>query len=288
MKKILIISAIALITNFVFGQEGGNDLKNFRFGLKVTPSINWFKPDGKILSANGPAVRYGGGLVMEFRLAKVVSVQTGLQVDVDGGKIKFNNGGPGVANANTVSYYYFGLDDKIVKYDPVLAASPSYTHYQLNERVYSTTYFTIPVSLKMKTKEIGAFTYFGQIGMNNSFRWKATANDELQVINDVSNTLGTKDSKSKVDISQDISIYTASLNFGLGAELNFSGSTSLLFGLNYNLGFSSIVKNDSEYLGRRANVAGFNSTSNPNDFILSKMPQSIKSNAVLITLGVLF
>lgn len=288
MKKILIITAIALTTNFVFGQEGENELKNFRFGLKFSPSINWYKPDGKIMSANGPVVRYGGGLITEFRLAKVVSVQTGVQVDVDGGKIKYNNGGPNNANANTVSYYYLGLDDEIVIYDLVLANSASHTHYQLNERTYKVTYITIPLSLKMKTKEIGALTYYGHIGMNNSFRWKASANDELQVINDVSNTLGTKDNKSKIDITQDISVYTASLNFGLGAELNFSGSTSLTFGLSYSLGFTNVVKNDSDYLGRRANNADYNPSTNPNGYLSSKMPQSIKSNAVLINVGVLF
>ena len=209
-----------------------------------------------------------------------------MQIDVDGGKIKYNNGGPNNANANTVSYYYLGLDDEIVIYDTVLANSPSHTHYQLNERTYKVTYITIPLSLKMKTKEIGAFTYYGLIGMNNSFRWKASANDELQVINDVSNTLGTKDNKSKVNITQDMSVYAASLNFGLGAELNFSGSTSLTFGLNYNLGFTNVVKNGSDYLGRRANNADYGI--NPNSFVESRMPQSIKSNAVLITVGLLF
>jgi len=286
MKKILIITTIALSTNFVFGQAAENELKNFRFGLEVSPSINWYKPAGKILAANGPVVRFGGGLVTEFRLAKVVSIQTGLRVDIDGGKIKYNNGGPNNADANTVSYYYYSLDDKIAKYDPVLSGASSYTHYQLNERTYTATYITIPLTLKMKTKEIGALTYYGLIGMDNSFRWKASANDQLQVINDISNTLGTKDSKSKIDITQDISLYTACLNFGLGAELNFSGSTSMTFGLNYKLSFTNIVKSESDYLGRRANNTDFNT--NPNSYILSKMPQDIKSNAVLINVGVLF
>ncbi|MCE9538452.1 MAG: PorT family protein [Bacteroidetes bacterium] len=286
MKKIFIITAIALSSNFLFGQEAENELKNFRFGLKFSPSINWYKPDGKIISAAGPVFGYGGGLVTEFRLAKVVSIQTGVQVDVDGGRMKYNNGGPNNANANTVSYYYLGLDDEIVVYDPILANSPSHTHYQLNKRTYKVTYITIPLSIKMKTKEIGSLTYYGHIGMNNSFRWKASANDELQVINDATNTLGTNDNKSKIDITKDVSVYAVSLNFGVGSELNFSGTTSLTFGLSYNLGFTNVVKSDSNYLGRRANSADYGS--NPNSFVESKMPQSIKSNAVLLNVGVLF
>lgn len=286
MKKIFIITALALSTNIVFGQAVENELKNFRFGLKFSPSINWYKPDGKIMSANGPVVRYGGGLITEFRLAKVVSIQTGVQVDVDGGKIKYNNGGPNTANANTVSYYYIGLDDKIVKYDSDRPNPSSYTHYQLNERTYKVTYITVPLSIKMKTKEIGALTYYGQIGMNNSFRWKASANDKLTVINDNTNTLEATDNKSKIDITDEIRFYSASLNFGLGSELNFSGSTSLTFGLSYSLGFTNVLKSESDYLGRRANNADYGS--NPGSYIVSKMPQSIKSNAVLLNVGVLF
>lgn len=288
MKKILIITVMVIANALLYAQDGANELKNFRFGLKVSPSLNWYKPEGKIISPNGVSGRFGGGLVMEFRLAKVVSIQTGAQIDIDGGKVRYNNGGPDNAGANTVSYYYNTLDDKIVHYDPVLATSPSYTHFQLNERTYKITYVTVPVTLKMKTKEIGAFTYFGQIGLNNSFRWKAFADDKLQVINDVTNELGTNDSKSKVEITQDVALYAASLNFGLGAEMNLSGSTSLVFGLNYNLGFTNVVMNDSRYLSRRANEANYSSSSNPSAFLLSKMPQEIKSNAVVLTVGVLF
>ena len=227
MKKIFIITSITLISTILNAQNAGNENSKYRFGLKLTPSINWYVPEGKIISSDGPIVRYGGGLIIEYKLAKVASLQTGIQI-------------------------------------------------------------TIPLAIKMKTKEIGALTYYGQIGLNNSFRWKANANDELQVIDDVTNELGTKDSKSKINITQDISIYTAALNFGLGGELNFSGSTSFTFGLSYNLGFTSVVKNDSDYIGRRANNTDFNPSTNPTGYSVSKMPQSIKSNAILINLGVLF
>ncbi len=290
MKKVLtIIAVIAISGNLMVAQdEGNNDLKNFRFGLKVTPSVNWYQPDGKLISANGIRARYGGGLITEFRLSKVVCIETGAQIDVDGGKVKYNNGGPSDAGSNTVSYYYNNLDDKIAVYDPVLAYSPSYTHYQLNERTYKITYITVPVALKMKTKEIGDFIYYGQIGVNNSFRWKGFADDELQVINDATNVLGSKESKTKVDITNDMSIYTASLNFGLGAEMNLSGTTSLTFGLNYNSGFTNVVSSNSSYLERRVNDATYSSSSNSGAYTLTKMPQAIKTRGLILTVGILF
>lgn len=287
MKKLLTISIMALIATVAFAGDGENELKNFRFGLKVTPSVNWFKPEGKIMASNGAGVKFGGGLVLEFRLAKVISIQTGVQIDMDGGKIKYNNGGLTNPSANSVSYFYHITDDKIVEYDSANNNDPAYKHYQLNERQYKVTYITIPLALKMKTKEIGNMTYFGQIGVNTSIRWKATVNDKVTVINDTPlPTLGATDSKSKVDVTKDVSLIHETLNFGLGTELNLSGSTSIVFGLNYNLGFTNVVKRGSDYLGRRVN--GANSSTNPIDFTLSKMPQSFKSNAVILTIGVLF
>ncbi|MBA3706757.1 MAG: PorT family protein [Bacteroidetes bacterium] len=288
MKKLLTITAIVLMANASFAQENEsknqeNELKNFRFGLKVTPSVNWYKPEGKIMSGNGAGVKFGGGLILEFRLAKVISIQTGAQIDLDGGKIKYNNGGPNNPGSNTISYYYNNADDKIAKYGSVdPTASNGYTHYQLNERIFKTTYITIPLSLKMKTKEIGVLTYYGQIGVNNSIRWKASADDKVTVINDATNTLGATESKSKVDITKDVNVYTGSLNFGLGTELNISGSTSFTFGLNYNLGFTNVVKSESGYIQKRTNDPVSPSYS------LHPMPQEIKTNAVILTVGILF
>lgn len=279
MKKILTITLMVLTTHFMFAQDGENELKNIRFGLKVAPSINWLKPDGNIIKGDGATMKFGGGLVLEFRLAKVISIQTGLEINMSGGKVKYNNGATLITpNSNSVSYYYNTLDEAIVKYEGA-HDSTSHNYYQLNSRNYNITYITLPFSFKMKTKEIGSFTYYGQFGINNSFRWKAMAKDDVQKI--TATGLGTSETKSKIDITKDASFYTASLNIGLGAEMNLAGSTSLTFGMNYLLGFTSIVKNDSDYLERRAN----NAVSVPT---YTKMPQQIKSNAVVLTVGVLF
>jgi Outer membrane protein beta-barrel domain len=292
MKKILTITAFAFAGQFALAQNGENELKNFRFGLQVSPSINWYKPDGKIMAGNGVGVKFGGGVILEFRLAKVASFQTGIQINTEGGKIKYNNGGVDAPNANTVSYYYSNTDDVIDKFnsaptDSLGAAvyNQSHTHYQLNERKFKATYITIPLMLKLKTKEIGTMTYFGQFGINSSFRWKATADDQLTVLKPSANPGGT-DSKSKIDITKDMALFKASLAFGAGFEMNLSGSTSLLVGLNYNLGFTNVVKGDSGYLEKKTN--GANIVTNATDYSQVKMPQVIKSNAVVLTVGILF
>lgn len=288
MKKLLALASLVLLASSVSAGGDENEIKNFRFGLKVTPSLNWYKPDGKILSKNGTAPKFGGGLILEFRLAKVASIQTGLQIDMDGGKIKYNNGGLTAPNANTVSYYYNNSDDVIEPYgltpptdsSGLYSFNQKYTLYQLNERTYKATYITIPLLLKLKTKEIGMMTYFGQLGINNSFRWSVKADDKLTAMS--GSNFGATESKTKINVSKDAAVYTASLAFGGGVEMNFSGSTSLLIGVNYNLGFTNIVKSDSDYLRRNTN----NATGTGSD--LSQLPQTIKSNAVVLTVGVLF
>lgn len=286
IKTILTITLLVLSNLLVNGQNSGSELKNFRFGLTVNPSLNWFKPEGKIISSDGLVAKMGGGLVFEFRLASVLSVQSGIQINSSGGKLTYNNGDLlNSPNSNSVSYYYNTLDDKIVEYDTTL--SPTFNnHYQLNARSYSITYITIPLTFKMKTKEIGMFTYYGQFGLNNSFRWKAVADDDIQKIS--GNSLGTSDSKSKVVVTKDVSFYTAALNVGIGAELNLSGTTSLTFGINYLYGFTNSLKNNSSYLGRRANDAnGANLyAQEPNQ--VQEMPQKVNANSVALTVGVLF
>lgn len=287
MKKLFTLTAIALFANSMFAGGDENEIKNFRFGLKVTPSINWYKPEGKLLAKNGIVPKFGGGLIMEFRLAKVASIQTGVQIDMDGGKIKYNNEGYNAPNANTVTYYYNNSDDVIEKFGltppsdsaGLYSFNQKYTLYQLNERNYKATYVTIPLMLKLKTKEIGMMTYFGQFGINNSFRWSVKADDKLTVLN--SSTASATDSKSKLNITKDCSVYVASLTFGAGTELNLSGSTSVLIGVNYNLGFTNVVKSKSDYLGKRTNDASGVGT-------LTNLPQTLKSNGVVLTVGVLF
>jgi hypothetical protein len=297
MKKILTIIALAFVGNMAMAQD---EIKNFRFGLVVDPSVNWYKPDGKIIAKNGAGVRFGGGLILEFRLAKVASFQTGLRINSESGKVKYNNGAIQDANSNIVNYLYSTADDKILEYmapDSTGSNGAFYSTatlkgkswYQLNERQYKATYITIPLILKLKTKEIGTMTYFGQFGLNNSIRWKATANDDVTLIKQTATgiALGAEETKSKVDVTKDVAFFKSALTFGAGAEMNLSGSTSLTFGLNYNLGFMNSVKGSSDYIGKRTNAADY-SVLNQTSLVNSNMPQTLKSGAVVLTVGVLF
>lgn len=264
-----------------------NEIKNFRFGLVVCPSMNWYTTEGKIIEKNGIAPKFGGGLLLEFRLAKVAALQSGLQIVSAGGLLKYNNGGQYTAGANTVSYFYNNDEEEISAYKSVdLNNMASHTRFQLNERKYKTTYISIPFLLKLKTREIGAMTYFGQFGLNSFFRWKARANDKVNVL-DATN-VGASNSKTNINVTKDCSLYAAALNFGLGTEWNLAGTTSFIVGVNYNLGFTNVLKGHSSYLERRFNNDNYNTTVNSSSYKEEPLEQSVKESSLVLTVGVLF
>lgn len=270
------------------GDSKENEIKNFRFGLAITPALNWYDTESKVIKRDGVAPKFGGGLIMEFRLAKVAAIQTGVNIITAGGRLKYNNGGQYTPGATTVCYFYKNGED-IVESDVDQSNSPvSFTRYQLNKRKYKTTYISVPVLLKLKTREIGAMVYYGQFGLNSFFRWKGRATDEVSVI-DATNT-GAPETKSNLTISKDVSIYNAALNFGLGGEWNLAGTTSLVIGLNYNLGFTNVLKKKSVFLEKRFNFDNYNKddpTKNTN-YEIGPLEQVVKENSLVLTIGVLF
>lgn len=265
-KKLPALLLIAVLTMPVIAQDSGGS-KSFRFGLKGAPSLNWYTPeDSKKFENAGLNFKFAWGLITEFKLAEVASLATGLQLDNDGGKLIFKD-----------SAYYFVADEKMVYSTQAQNAfydtTGKYKPYMLRERNYSVKYVTLPAIIKMKTKEIGYLTYFGQFGVNLSFKTKALADDE---VNDGANNVTMKD----MDISDDVQLFRTQLSIGAGAEYNIAGSTSLVVGINYNRGFSNVLKKDSKYLFA-TEVSGATLSFPP-------ITQKATSNNVMLTVGILF
>ena len=302
MKKIIIITLIAFTAQMANAQntDDGKDIKNVRFGLQVLPSINWYKPDGNIMAKNGVAPKIGGGVIIEFRLAKVASIQTGINIEEDGGKVQYKGNGIKSNNTNTVSYYASNADQTVDDYNSRpsdVGGATSFdlnnTKYQLNEREFKATYIVIPFCLKLKTKQIGAMTYFGQVGVNTCMRWKAKATDNVTELQTTASAGGSSDTRSSVVVTKEMNLFSESLYLGAGCEMSLSGSTSLLLGLHYNLGFTSATKKSSPTLEKQTNGPKFTDPTTyvngqPTDYTQEEMPQSIKTNAIVLTVGILF
>ena len=154
------------------------------------------------------------------------------------------------------------------------------TAHFLTSRQIHTTYVTIPLILKMKTKEISGFKYFVDFGANVGVLTSAKANDNTI---DISSTTGytTTATHNGLSIYKDCIPVRAGLNVGAGAEYRLAGTTSVFLSVNYVNSFIPTVKANSVYNATGVNGVGSNST-----FVYAA--QSLKTNGIQINVGILF
>jgi len=258
VNKLFLLSGLLLFSFFNgIAQEVG--LKNFRFGLKVAPNIAWFKPaDSKRLNSDGTAMRFSYGLMTEFKLNNAASLLTGVEYASAGGSLTY-------------------ITEDSLYYDPTsyiskLKQSDS-AKFFLTKRFYTNRYIDLPLTIKLRTPEIGRMTYFGIFGFNLSIRTNARAKDEGVLETVTSNP--TIEVLEDVDITSQIQLFRAGLNAGLGFEYSLAGSTCLVFGVTFNQGLTNALRKAPEQL-KFDRIDGF------------KFDQITKNHIVQITVGVLF
>ncbi len=174
------------------------DAKSFRLGLEVCPNMGWISTDEKTYSNDGSHLGFRFGLLGDFRLGSNANYffSTGLFLNNVGAKAKIT----GSDSAHTVSSFE--------------------TKYQ---------YVELPLTIKLKTNEIGYMTYFGQIGFDAGLRTAAKAK---------------LSGGEYEDASDGANILRIALVVGGGLEYNFSGNTSALLGLKYSNAFTSVNDGD--------------------------------------------
>lgn len=292
MKKLLLsLSAITLITLSVKAQSSSNFDKKFRFGLRVTPQPTWFKSDDKNNTPTGTKFGFGFGLNMEFRLSEIVGIQTGIGGDFEGGKYKFRNE-PGVYQATYLmnennefvepNGSTEGINNKIYKGN---------TAYILKDRQVKTTWVTIPILLKLSTKEfMDALKIYGMFGGELGFRVGAKATDSYYGSGKfapynadtayVFVAAPGLESQSDLDIGKEMSgiPMRVCFNAGLGAEYRLSGSTAAFININYFMALSNQMRKESDYVFYKTEPTGKS----------SPITQKLKTSGIRISLGIMF
>jgi hypothetical protein len=236
------IFTLLVLTVFVATATYGQD-KNMKFGLRVAPFLNTYKPDNaKDIETAGAKGSFSWGAAAEFNLGENASIVTGLDVIYSGGKYSY---------LDTVGYFFH--DDEIIEVDKDGAFDPAITDsttlanlnvYKLNTRSVKANYINIPFHLKFKTNEIGYLTYFGQFGLNTAFNTNALSTDAVTDLDHPEDNYELQE----LDVDSELQPITFALHVQIGAEYNLSGSTSLVFGLFFNNGFSNIIKGKSAHL----------------------------------------
>lgn len=291
MKNILVlVSSIVLLANNLLAQDAAD--KKVRFGLKVTPTPTWLRSDDlKNVESGGTKFGFGFGLQIEFKINSTASFVTGIGGDFLGGKQTYKNGQGYALNKDNSNYISSKTLDFDKDQEAIKNASNDLYYYELKSRSVKTTYITIPVLLKLMTKDISGFKYFGVFGGNIAIQSKFRAEDNVTQIvfddNKLSPTYKTFISGGPSIIpdmrpSGDIVPVNVALNVGIGAEYNISGSTSLFLSVNYVRGFLNQYTATSSYI--TDNIK----TNINNKGVINNSKQSSYCDGIQINVGFLF
>ncbi len=262
MKKITTVLLGLFVAGAAMAQDG--DFKKFKFGLKLDPSINWLAPDdAKKLQSGGSGVGFGFGAQGDIYFAEKFALSIGAGMSFENTKLNFTSG----SNADSV-YYATDADDNFVEYTD----TGSYVNgYLLKNRTYRNNFFYVPVVLKMKTKEIGMMSYYGQFGADIRIKTKTRVDDEATNFNG-------EDDPMDLDYSKGTAPLNIGLNIGFGTEYNISGSTNLFGSISFHYGATNVLKKNDDYSFRY----------NPTTWQQEQFEQVATMRGLRLTVGVLF
>ncbi|MCX6290414.1 MAG: porin family protein [Bacteroidetes bacterium] len=207
MKKILVILGVLFFTSALLKAQSDQKL---HFGLKAAPSLAWISSDTKGFASNGSKLGFSYGLITEFKFADHYAFATGIDVAYRGGSSKFS--------------------------------TTDTTAAIVTETSYSLQYIELPLTLKLKTNEIGYLTYFLQFGFSPGLNIRSKADVKTTV--QIGTNPSTATEETDVDIKEGINNMSVSMIIGGGVEYTLSGSTVLLGGITFNNGFMDIINGD--------------------------------------------
>ena len=203
MKRVFFFLLVLLMGSFVtFGQ-------NLRFGLTATPQFGFPCILASNVRSTGVKVGLSYGLLLDLRIDNneryafstgFLHTLTGMNLDVD------------IKNA---------AGDSIIRTD---------------SRNLKLQYIEIPLTIRLRTNEIGYITYYGQFGIVPGINVSSRLDQEST---DPSAEYNFTNEKIK-----DAGFANLSLHFGLGLEYSVSSSTQLMGGLYYSNGFTNVYKPD--------------------------------------------
>lgn len=192
---------------------GENTDPKVRMALSVAPVLSWFNTDGnaEFVKRDGPRFNISYGLHADFGFGSNHNYyfSTGI--------FQTNIGG-------TLVHDYYVQDG---------------TGYLLTTRTtdFRMNYVDIPLTLMLRTNEVGYIRYFGRVGVDMGFNFKSTYDSQ-----DVIKSKPSAETRNLEDESA--SDWTNLMRFGLhlelGFEFNLTGNTNAVVGLEWNNGLNNL------------------------------------------------
>jgi len=194
--------SLSVIFLFVFTQISAQE-KKVALGLGISPTLNWMKTKSEHLSSDGTKIGFKYGLMADINFGENYALATGIFINNYGGKYK---SGEGDTLLNELS-----VDHKIQS-------------------------VAIPLTLRMRTKEIGYLKYYGQFGFSPQIIINSSA--------DVTDGL-TGETVEDKNMKDRVASFDLALVVGIGIEYNLSGTTNFIIGVSYHNGFIDMLKGTS-------------------------------------------
>lgn len=273
MKKLVyIFIVVGFVTSGLVAQSDPGD-KKVKLGIVGTPAVNWLTPgSSNTMSSNGAVIKAGLGLAIDVRLTDIIWLHTGVEYTGMGGKLSYKS-------TDTVGYYYQAgaIEPNLLGLSVNTPAGS--TPYRLLSRKYNAGFIHVPIGFRLKTKEIGMLTYFGQIGGDAYIKTSAKGDDDVSVVGFGSFFSANKTNTfTKNDLKDAVNFFNAAVHVGLGAEYRFSGNTCLIASLTYQRGVTNYTSTGTNYLTKVSAIS-------PN---FSQFNNASKINQVVLSLGIMF
>jgi hypothetical protein len=185
----------------MFGQKA-------RIGLTFSPTIGFLRTLDQNLENAGSRAGFSYGLLFDYRLDnnEHYAFSTGLFHSLTGGSFIAHHKDSAGTDTLTVTH-------------------------QLKPQ-----YINVPITLRLRTGEIGYITYYGQFGLNLGAM--ISPRENRTSVPAMPATDGTN-----VRIDHNV-IPSLALQIGGGIEYSLSGATALLVGVFYDNGFTGLINDD--------------------------------------------
>lgn len=200
MQKYILSLILLVSTGQIFAQ-------GLSFSVVLDPQVNWMNSDSKRIERDGMNLGIGGGLTMDLYFQENYAFSTGIFMQSTGGSLSF---------LDSLDFQFGGTNESL--------APGSSVRSKLQ-------YLTVPLSLKLKSNEIGYIKFFAHLGLNNHLNVKATGEVEAAGI-------------SGEDIREEIGLFMMSWFLGGGVEYSLGGNTALIGGLYWSSGIWDVLKNE--------------------------------------------
>ena len=232
MKNVTILVFGMLITQLSFAQG------EFRFGLKGSSNFGWVGGTSKNIVNDGTTVAFGYGIMGDYYFKPNYGISA--EIMLSNIKSKFTITEPLVFNS-----------------------VPGDTVNDLRYE-YNIQYLDIPLTMKIRTKEIGDMTYFGQFGVSMGFALNAKTSivstglpkfisDQEPTEYRVNDAEG--DAFTVNNFDDKVFLFRLPLIIGGGIEYKMAGSTSLQGGVRIANTFTDMFVKDKTAIAKNNYVA---------------------------------